>query len=699
MPYERQVGLAAFRSDTGLPNAFESLASRLNQESVGQFGKATEIYTRIAADKGAAAGMQLDEEGMAVAPELVSAFTQAGEAYNKAALDAYKASASVDMREGMSAIYQEAGDNAELFAEKMDSFQKSFFKNVHPDVKQEMVFEFGKSKMIAGGKVVIADLERKKGEAIGMHNSNINSALNHAEIAAKRGENEDSLRYVDDAFAEVNRKVENGYITPIEGLAEQGEIRKRVLTASLTREIMNAYENGGEQDAMQVVSEINQSGIDGFSLEESESLTKSLMAEVSRLKTIDDGIRTREEIEMERQLSDLLIHADDPMADVGAMTRQMEKMFNDGDATMEQRTRFYNSLDRAQGGARQKMVDYSSISKRLAGDDSAVIDKKTVNGFFDEIYTPSLAEATPQEREASIAAFITRTKIMPQSVVDQIKTNLISNNPELIADAARLIDRVDESPGIMDDGFSAYDRALAQNVSLLSRSMPVEEAVKLAMNNTDPANVDRVEFRKAQLKEEKVLEPKKMKELLNSELNPWFGRNLYAINPVEEDRLAKIVAKNYEELYASGMESKAAKEKAVKLATRNWANDSYSGKPRFTEYAPSIFYPPVNGSHDWVGTQLKEEASLLAGKQLTGDDIYLYSIPETTARTAASGKPEYGVMVRDDNGVLMPTFKRYIPDPTPFFERHKAVLKAEGEARAARTKGMAPDMTMPLMGP
>jgi hypothetical protein len=190
-----------------------------------------------------------------------------------------------------------------------------------------------------------------------------------------------------------------------------------------------------------------------------------------------------------------------------------------------------------------------------------------------------------------------------------------------------------------------------------------------------------------------------MKELLNSELNPWFGRNQYAINPVEEDRLAKIVAKNYEELYASGMESKAAKEKAVKLATRNWANDSYSGKPRFTEYAPSIFYPPVNGSHDWVGTQLKEEASLLAGKQLTGDDIYLYSIPETTARTAASGKPEYGVMVRDDNGVLMPTFKRYIPDPTPFFERHKAVLKAEGEARAARTKGMAPDMTMPLMGP
>jgi hypothetical protein len=289
--------------------------------------------------------------------------------------------------------------------------------------------------------------------------------------------------------------------------------------------------------------------------------------------------------------------------------------------------------------------------------------------------------------------------MMPQTVVDQLKTNLISNNPELIADAARLIDRVDEIPGITEDGFSAHDRALAQNVSLLSRSMPVEEAVKLAMNNTDPANVDRVEFRKDQLKKDNTLEPKKMKELLNSELNPWFGRNQYAINPVEEDRLAKIVAKNYEELYASGMESKAAKEKAVKLATRNWSNDNYSGTPRFTEYAPSIFYPPVNGSHDWVGTQLKEEASLLAGKQLTGDDIYLYSIPETTARTAASGKPQYGIMIREEGGVLMPTGQKYTPDPTPFFERHKAVLKAESEARAARTKGMAPDMTMPPMGP
>jgi hypothetical protein len=699
MPYERQVGLADISNTTGLSGAVESLSRRLSEESSGQFGKATEIFERIATEKGAAAGMRVDAEGKAIAPELTFLLTKAGEAYNKAALDAYKASASVDMREGITAIYQEAGDNAELFSEKMDAFEKSFFKNVHPEVKQSMVHDFSKNKMIAGGKVVVADLNRKKNEAIGMHNANINSALNHAEVSAKAGDDQESLKYVDEAFLEINKKVENGYITQLQGLAEQGEIRKKIITASITRDVMDSYEAGGEEDAMLTVAEINQSGIDGFTVEESESLTKSLMAEVSRLKTIDAGIRTKEEIQTERELSDLLINADDPMADVGSMTRQMERMFNDGDATMEQRTRFYNSLAKAQGDARQKMVDYSSVSKRLAGDDSAVIDKKSMNGFFDEIYAPTLKDATPQEKEASIAAFITRTKMMPQAVVDQLKTNLISNDPALIAEAARLIDRVDEIPGVTEDGFSAHDRALAQNVSLLSRSMPVEEAVKLAMNNTDPANVDRVEFRKDQLKKDKTLEPAKMKTLLNSELNPWFGRNQYSINPVEEDRLANIVAKNYEELYASGMESKAAKEKAVKLATRNWSNDSYSGTPRFTEYAPSIFYPPVNGSHEWVGTQLREEASLLVGRQLTGDDIYLYSIPETTARTAASGKPEYGVMVRDDNGVLMPTFKRYIPDPTPFYEAHKAVLKAESEAKAARTKGAAPDMTMPPMGP
>lgn len=78
----------------------------------------------------------------------------------------------------------------------------------------------------------------------------------------------------------------------------------------------------------------------------------------------------------------------------------------------------------------------------------------------------------------------------------------------------------------------------------------------------------------------------------------------------------------------SGNEGKA-KEYAEQLIKKHWAPTRIGGKSRLTKFPPESFYPAINGNHDWVEEQARDEL-------LLGSGVEFQLVPD--AQTEAEGK-------------------------------------------------------------
>jgi len=298
----------------------------------------------------------------------------------------------------------------------------------------------------------------------------------------------------------------------------------------------------------------------------------------------------------------------------------------------------------------QKEAAYQNILSGLAEGVPVVAEKKDINEFYETKYVPNLAGKSPEDVLSGTASFIRGTKTVPDALKRELNAMILSENPDQIMNAARVIDAIDDIPGITEQALSTEQRAFISQVIPLMQNQSPAEAVRIAKQITDPANTARIEPRKEILKKKDNYAAE-----VSSELDPWFGAD---IKPVNVDQLNSEYKKIYDAYFLSGMTESAAKQQAVKTLKRNWGE--FNGY--IMKYPPQQFYE-VAGDSGYIMDQLvKDIATETIGEfEVTKDQLYLIA-DERTAKEADIGKPSYRVMIVTDEGIKPLAGFRWMPD-------------------------------------
>lgn len=659
--------------DFSTAKRFQALAGLADQvgEAASQFGKiALQERADKAAKAGALAGAQVerDEEGNIIAPELQQENTYYGQAFNESAINAYKSGISLDARKRLDELAEQYKDDPIAYKKEADAYKSGVIQSLPLELQVEVAPTLDED-IYFREKVVrknFTDNEFNKNLAI--LEEDVSSLENEILYAARNGDVEqqqalqtrlnkllaDNVALVDptkakdrlDALAknvaeetylgEIDEIANNEYLPLPERLARTenllSELRNTEFLADLTPDEKRALES-------QIDGKVNDLRVQ--LAKEQSTRTSAQALEVSELE-IDakNGRRPGDEI-----------------------IRDTNRLFRDGVINGDERTSIINNVYSQQEKNLDKNNRIIDVSDRIKGDDTVVVTQAGIDDYYNDILEPALANATPDQRAMSQAMYIQSTRMVPKKVQAQVNSYLISGNPELVTQAAMLIDRVDEIPGMFDTLTTPANKAMAQNMIRLMEVMSPEEAYKRSAQLVDPRDQARIDSRKAQIKEEKYAEKYEKQT-----------RNIVGdIDPVFMSQAVRQYETLFESYYLSGMDEDAARDQAEKFLSTNYSDSTFG--PMM--YAPEQYYA-IEGDVEYIRDEIYgviSQASDIYG-EIDPDSIRLL-VDDRTARTASAGKPEYRVMFVDESGVIQTINQYFVPD----VEGAKQAKMAENEAK------------------
>lgn len=326
--------------------------------------------------------------------------------------------------------------------------------------------------------------------------------------------------------------------------------------------------------------------------------------------------------------------------------------------------------------AAEKAKDFADIESRLGGDERIVMNEKRVDEYYQERVVPLVQGLEPEARDAAIANFVNLTKVVPSGLKDQTTSFIRSGNPELIAEASSLINRLDEVPGVSDDLASPNERAFAEKVTDLMANMDAKEAVRIAQQATDPRDKARIDSVNDELKKQftgtlKTSQRAWSKEQANDAFSKFWGSDPEA-DPINADQMGKEWNDNYVAFRQAGMDEAKAINAANGAIKRNWSE--FNGE--ILKYAPDVYYGAPDDDNEYITEQLVSDINADSPFPVSQDNIILIS-DERTSRTASAGQPDYAIAVIQPDGGLF----RYPATGARAF-RWKPDREAELERRA-----------------
>lgn len=158
--------------------------------------------------------------------------------------------------------------------------------------------------------------------------------------------------------------------------------------------------------------------------------------------------------------------------------------------------------------------------------------------------------------------------------------------------------------------------------------------------------------------------------------------DLFATDPALGANIsAQTITREYQDLvteqYQRTGDLDTARARAEEQMKRTYNVSNATGDPIIMRHPPESYYPAVNGSHDYLGTQLKSGVTEAFGEDVEGYN--LTPVPGVTDVDVRTGKPpRYGVIVERKDGTfdVLPEGVFFQPD----------VPKAEVQAVETREK-------------
>jgi len=331
----------------------------------------------------------------------------------------------------------------------------------------------------------------------------------------------------------------------------------------------------------------------------------------------------------------------------------------------------------------QKAIDYTKVASKLFDDNpGVVVSKKMADGYYNEVYSEQIENLPPEEKAAYQANFIEKVRVVPTAIKDELQNAVMSRDQELIKVAADIIDRVDHIPGLPDLALTANDRAFIENINSLARNMAPEQAIDIALKNTDPNDKARIEARQNEIKSEKMevgsFTSDGYKDIVNDAFEGFFGGDRLLKN-INLDQMTAEYKEIFEAHYIAGTNKERAQEITLSQLQANWKESEFG----FMRNPPEDFYT-VAGDASYIRKQLISDINKeFIGLDFDSKNVFLQS-DDVTARLASTGKPDYKVLVLDNNGQLNKLVGRWSPDRA--LQEEKVLKENEKKANLLRIK-------------
>ena len=654
--------------DTSQAKRLQALSGLAEQVGELAFEVGAKIQTKRGQEAGIASGMEAAEEGQA--PEVKEGFLSQisiyDQAYNKAALNAYSSGVRVDGKKKLFELEEKYATDPDpvAFQSDFNGYMKGVTQGLPEDIAADLRLRLTEDAMRVQGRLADAQRERQFDLATANLNEELTVLADEQALAARAG---DDTRVQELQLQIENIGAENVELLDPAALAKfEAEQKDRLIIqgnlGQLDRAILDNPDLPLEeriQKGKEILRTITSNPIEGLTPEQQSKLESQMS---TRLNALESRL-VEKDTAFGIELSDYEVKVASGSIDPVDVDQQANEWYTSGRISQIEMTRLKKSARTAVAKKAETTAVNVQITKQFTDqrDPYYVPDQSDINKYYDDVYVPAQEGATPEQRMLTDAIFIQKTRMIPSTVKNQTNAYLLSGDPALIMQAAQLIDRVDETPGMFDQLTNVQTKAFASNMVRLMEVMDPKEALRLSQQLTDPADQNRVTARRDQIKTEKF----------NEKYVDWTRKIVGETNPTSFQNAVTQYQTIFESYYLAGTDEDSAREQAAKMLNANYTQSTFGDMM----YAPEQYYA-VNGSVEYMRDQLNFEIRQeMPNLEFDMNNIYLLT-DDATARSAAAGAPRYRVLILDNDGVFHQRSGHFVPDVA----RQEENLRLETEA-------------------
>lgn len=633
--------------DSGSVRKFQALAGIAQNVGDIAFNIGAKERTARGQREGAIEGAEAAKTGKAVERE--SDLTIYGQSYNHAMNDAYISGMNNNFRVKIAELEANHGDDIEAFSNAISAYRQGVNANSDPDLALLVGQSFDDMQAQAVARVTGNTVERNRREAADVRINSARVASNEASRFARLGDIEAADKAMQEAEANYRSLEQSGDISK----TDADEAIEAIKRERVEQGILHSLSEMPLDQAQSIIEASRNNVQEGFTGDQWDALVSraesSLQSRYASEK-MQQAEKNAEYRNMDANLRTLVALGE---GDPSELMDTAIELFNSGYYTPEQ----FSS-------ARVKIIEngtkMTDIADRLAGDQSVVVDPKAADAF----YKRNMAGANSAQK----VGFARQLGYIPSGLEKEITNGLRASDPQVVTESIMMMDQIDNDRTLPDQ-FSANDRAFASQVTSLLDFYPPEQAVKMALDRTDPRDKARVAAAEEYLKKEYKADD--YFDTANDVFDGWFASPVGALDGPE---IAKDYQKLFEQHYISGMDEDEAKSKAEQLLSK--AYSEWGGY--YMKHSPDKYYS-VKGDSDWVMDEIKRDLidnvwfNELQSVQLISDD--------TTALEAKNGQPSYLVRYKTENGWEI-FGKRWKPDYSAKLESSKLTKEQAAEMRA-----------------
>jgi len=680
-PFSETVNIQPQTISTGQPQALMSLSEKLDNFASGRAQVAAQKTIEQAKIQGQEAGVaQQKAGGKLELKEETFIGGIAKKSFNQAAREGYLKSLDNDVIESFTNLAAENPTDLQSYNTGAEALAKGFLQGVDPASRAAV--ELSIDSMISRQRPKI---QAAQAQAV-VDQANQDQAINASErsrLAQSSAFDGDVEQAGINMAAAIDSIVNNTALDKEEKTKQIRSLQVDVAASAMGGDISRVYEKKGSEAAFEALQSMEKPK--DFTQDEWNTFVGATIADVNQQISLDAKAAASEQIDISRQVSNLKIQANTGLGDSGELIKQTEKLFTNGDISEAERTSIITNIVKGQKKIRKEAADDALVANKISGQDGIVLTNEQIDSYYKRNLNDSLNELPAVEGAAAKAQFVERVKKVPTLMKNQILNGLRSENPELIAESADMIDRLDSIPGLVDRDFSATDRAYGRLVSDLSENLAPAEAVKLARDQTNPNDKARVEARQGQLKALVKDSPDMYADAIDDEFGAMFGEG--ALNVSNTPAMTKEYQTLFDAHYTAGMDENNAKQKALQIMGRNWKE--FEGK--MIKYSPADYYQ-VGGDSTYIKDQLYNDITQtqLLPFEFTRNDIVIMGNNPHTSRTASTGQPEYLIGINtEENGFIALNGFFWKPDVNAEIERRQGMSAAQ--VKQLRSKGRPDD--------
>lgn len=408
------------------PTGVNTGGSELLQQSAKLFqGLMQQEQQRVferAEVEGREAGLKAVQETGAM-PELQSDYTIRGQAFNQASKLAYASQVRTDARKQIARMKLES-QTPEEFIARSKAYINETTQGLPVDLQSQLTADLNNASATAQIQLETDFYNRTMNENLALVNQELEGTVDDILNAYNTGDTEQASRLESQLETVLDGAVQTGLIqaTQKQSLLNKAreESEKELYLGEMDRIVDSALPLAERIKASEaLVNRVKDTELNYLNPRQKDSLIASMAAKTSNLSVELKKAQAQEAISNNREVSNLKVAANTGQGDIGELVSKTESMFDAGLIKESERTSILTKLVKRQQEEIEKQERFELVAKRIGGDETILVDQKSVDEVFDEAIEPMLQELPPLERNAQLANIISETHIVPTKVKGQ----------------------------------------------------------------------------------------------------------------------------------------------------------------------------------------------------------------------------------------------------------------------------------------